>query len=89
VVHAGGLAARRLRQRGPYDVVLANILLAPLTRLAGPIAQVLAPNARVILSGLLVTQAPAAIAAYRAQGLALTARIPLDEWVTLVLRRHE
>ena len=87
VVHARGLAARRLTERGPYDLVLANILLAPLERLAAPMARVLAPGARVILSGLLATQAPAAIAAYRAQGLALVARIPLDEWVTLVLRR--
>src|SRR5690349_2666082 len=32
VVHAGGLAARRLRERGPFDLVLANILLPPLRR---------------------------------------------------------
>jgi ribosomal protein L11 methyltransferase len=88
VVHAGGLAARRLRARGPYDLVFANILLAPLQRLAAPIAQVLAPNGRVVLSGLLVAQASAAIAAYQAQGLVFEARIPLDEWVTLVLARR-
>ncbi len=88
VVHASGLAARRLRARGPYDLVFANILLAPLRRLAAPIAQVLAPDARVILSGLLAAQAPAAIAAYRAQGLVFESCIPLDEWVTLVLGRH-
>jgi ribosomal protein L11 methyltransferase len=87
VVHAGGLAARRLRAHGPYDLVFANILLAPLQRLAAPIAGVLAPNARVILSGLLAAQASAAVAAYRAQGLVFEARIPLDEWVTLILRR--
>ena len=89
VVHAGGLTARRLRERGPYDLVLANILLAPLKRLAAPIARMLAPNARVILSGLLVPQAPAAIAAYRAQGLALAARIPLDEWITSWCSEHD
>jgi ribosomal protein L11 methyltransferase len=88
VVHAGGLAAHRLRARGPYDLVFANILLAPLQRLAAPIAKVLAPNGRVILSGLLATQAPTAIAAYRAQGLVFEARIPLEEWVTLVLARR-
>jgi ribosomal protein L11 methyltransferase len=88
VVVAAGLAARRLRERGPYDLVLANILLAPIKRLAAPIAQALAPDGCVILSGLLAAQAPAAIAAYRAQGLALLARIPLDEWVTLVLARR-
>lgn len=88
VVHAAGLAARRLRERGPYNLVLANILLAPLKRLAAPIAQALAPDGCVILSGLLAAQAPAATAAYRTQGLALAARIPLGEWVTLVLARR-
>jgi ribosomal protein L11 methyltransferase len=88
VVHAGGLAARRLRTRGPFDLVLANILLPPLRRLAAPIARVLAPGGHVILSGLLAAQAPAAIAAYRLQGLALQASIPLDEWVTLTLVRR-
>jgi len=87
VVHAGGLSARRLRDRAPFDLVFANILLPPLKRLAAPIARVLAPGAHVVLSGLLAAQAPAALAAYGAQGLALEARIPLDEWVTVVLRR--
>jgi ribosomal protein L11 methyltransferase len=89
LVHAGGLAARRLRERGPFDLVLANILLPPLRRLAAPIARVLAPGGHVILSGLLATQAPAAIAAYRMQGLELEASIPLDEWITLALARRK
>jgi ribosomal protein L11 methyltransferase len=88
VVHAGGLSARRLRERAPFDLVFANILLPPLKRLAAPIAHVLAPGAHVVLSGLLAAQAPAALAAYGAQGLALAACIPLDEWVTLVLTRN-
>ena len=83
VMHANGLAAHRLA--GPFDLVFANILLAPLRRLARPITRTLAPGAHVVLSGLLAAQAPAALAAYRAQGLTLVARIPLDEWVTLVL----
>ena len=45
-----------------------------------------APGARVVLSGLLPPQANAALAAYRAQGFALERRIPLDGWATLVLR---
>jgi ribosomal protein L11 methyltransferase len=87
IVHAGGLSAARLRAGGPYDLVFANILLAPLRRLARPIASVLAPGGHVVLSGLLAAQEAAALAAYRPQGLALAARIPLDEWVTLVLAR--
>ena len=85
VVHAGGLAARCLRASAPFDLVLANILLPPLRRLAAPVARVLAPGGHVILSGLLIHQAPAAIAAYRMQGLELVAGIPLGEWITLVL----
>jgi ribosomal protein L11 methyltransferase len=88
VVHAAGLTARRLRERGPFDLVLANILLQPLRRLAAPIARALAPGGHVILSGLLAAQAPAAIAAYRMQGLELEASIPLDEWVTLMFARR-
>jgi ribosomal protein L11 methyltransferase len=87
VVHAAGLMAPSLRARAPYDFVFANILLAPLKLLAAPIARVLAPGARVILSGLLPRQANAAIAAYRAHGLALERRIHLDGWVTLVMAR--
>ena len=88
VVHAGGLTARRLRERGPFDLVLANILLPPLRRLAAPVARALAPGGCVILSGLLAPQAPAAIAAYRMQGLQLEASFPLDEWITLMLVRR-
>jgi ribosomal protein L11 methyltransferase len=88
VVRAGGLTARRLRERGPFDLVLANILLAPLRRLAAPVAGTLAPGGCVILSGLLVPQAAAAIAAYRMQGLQLEASFPLDEWITLMLKRR-
>jgi ribosomal protein L11 methyltransferase len=87
VVRAAGLAAPRLRARAPYDLALANILLAPLKQLAAPMARVLRPGARVILSGLLTSQANAGVAAYRAQGLALERRIALDGWTTLVMVR--
>jgi ribosomal protein L11 methyltransferase len=87
-LHAAGLTDRRIHARAPFDLVLANILLPPLKRLAAPLARLLAPDARVILSGLLATQENAALAAYRAHGLRLERRIPLDEWVTLVLTRR-
>jgi ribosomal protein L11 methyltransferase len=82
---AAGLAAPRIAARAPFDLVFANILLAPLTRLAKPMRALLAPGATVILSGLLATQENAALAAYRPHGLTLMRRIPLGEWVTLVL----
>jgi ribosomal protein L11 methyltransferase len=84
-IHAAGFAAQRFRAREPFDLVFANILLAPLTRLARPMRGLLAPRAHVILSGLLATQQNAALAAYARRGLVLQRRIPLGEWVTLVL----
>jgi ribosomal protein L11 methyltransferase len=86
-VRAAGLSAARFQARAPFDLVFANILLPPLKRLASPLARVLAPDARVILSGLLAEQENAALAAYRPHGLRLVRRIPLGEWVTLVLAR--
>ena len=85
-VRASGLNAHQFRTHAPFDLVLANILLAPLTRLAGPLRPLLAPHAHVVLSGLLAAQENAALAAYRPHGLKLVRRIPLGEWVTLVLR---
>jgi ribosomal protein L11 methyltransferase len=87
VVHAAGLGMRRFRDQAPFDLVLANILLSPLQRMATPMARLLAPDARVVLSGLLTAQASAALAAYRQEGLALERRVVLDGWSTLVLRR--
>jgi ribosomal protein L11 methyltransferase len=75
-----------LRTRAPFDLVFANILLAPLKRMAAPMRRLIGPGGCVVLSGLLTGQANAALAAYRAQGLVLARRIHLNGWVTLVLR---
>jgi ribosomal protein L11 methyltransferase len=85
-LHARGLAAQRIVSRAPFHLVFANILLEPLRRLAAPMRPLLAPRATVILSGLLAAQENAALAAYTPHGLRLVRRIPLGEWVTLVLR---
>ena len=75
------------RKRAPFDLIFANILLGPLIRLAAPLASLASPGARIVLSGLLPSQANAAIAAYLAQGLYLERRLVLDGWATLVMRR--
>jgi ribosomal protein L11 methyltransferase len=85
VLQANGVTAPAIRARAPFDLVFANILLEPLQRLASPLAKIIAPDGRVVLSGLLSSQANAALSAYR--GFALERRITLDGWTTLVLRR--
>ena len=87
VVHAADLHAAPLRARAPYGLIFANILLDPLKALATPMARLVAANGQLVLSGLLAAQAGAAIASYRARGLALVRRSTLEDWVTLVLVR--
>jgi ribosomal protein L11 methyltransferase len=84
---ATGFGAREFKSRGPFDLVLANILANPLKRLATPMRAHLAASATVILSGLLPSQANGVIAAYRANGLILQERIELEGWTSLLLRR--
>jgi len=86
-VCAPGAGAPAIIAAAPYNLILANILLAPLTRLAVPLRKLLAPGARIVLSGLLPGHANAALAIYRAQGLILERRIQREGWATLVLRR--
>jgi ribosomal protein L11 methyltransferase len=81
---------RSMPWRGPFDLILANILLGPLTRMAPQLARRLAPGGFIVLSGLLPSQAGAAVAAYHTQGLALVRRAILENWATLVMqRRHK
>jgi ribosomal protein L11 methyltransferase len=85
VRRASGVTLPELRARAPFDLVFANILLAPLQRLAFPLRAAVAPGGRVVLAGLLKSQANAALAAYRS--FTLERRIELDGWTALVLRR--
>src|SRR5713226_1392354 len=83
IVHRAGIGVRRFRQRAPFDLIFANILLEPLRALATPIARLVAPRGHVVLSGLLLAQATPALASYRARGLVLSRRIRLEGWATL------
>ena len=82
-----GFQNARTRARAPYDLILANILARPLTRLAPAIARRLAPGGRVVLSGLLDAQGPDVLEAYGTQRLAVAERIMLDDWLTLILSK--
>jgi ribosomal protein L11 methyltransferase len=84
---ASGARTRAVAIHAPYDLIFANILLGPLTRLAVPIRRLCKRDASVVLSGLLPAHANAVLSLYRAQGLMLERRIELEGWVTMVLRR--
>jgi ribosomal protein L11 methyltransferase len=86
IITATGFSAPQFSQRGPFDLVLANILANPLRQLATPMARHLAPSALVILSGLLNRQAASVIAAYRTRGLVPLRHVRIDGWSSLLLR---
>jgi ribosomal protein L11 methyltransferase len=85
LVTAPGMAHRRLRQRAPYDLVIANILAGPLIDLAPVLSAALEPGGTLILAGLLDHQAEAVAAAYRRQGMRLADTIVQGDWPTLRL----
>jgi ribosomal protein L11 methyltransferase len=62
IITATGFSAPQFAARGPFDLVLANILANPLRQMATPMARHLAPSGLVILSGLLNHQAASVIA---------------------------
>lgn len=82
-----GYNAREVQQHGAFDLVIANILAGPLIQMADACAKACAQDGRIVLSGLLETQADDVLAAHVAQGLKLDHKIIHDEWATLLLKR--
>jgi ribosomal protein L11 methyltransferase len=72
-------------QRGPYDLVVANILAGPLIDLAESIVAEMKPRGTLILAGLLDSQAARVIRAYRRHGMRFAGRIDRGDWPTLRL----
>jgi ribosomal protein L11 methyltransferase len=86
-VVADGLANPALAARAPYDLILANILAEPLTRLAPEIARSLARGGTLVLSGLLRWQENLVLSFYRPHGLILRHIRRDGAWSALVLER--
>ncbi|MFC3167692.1 MULTISPECIES: 50S ribosomal protein L11 methyltransferase [Paracoccus] len=87
-LEAAGFDHPMLEDNAPYDLVLANILKQPLIDLAPEMAQVVAPGGRVVLSGILTTQAQEVTQVYGDAGFTLERRDDLAEWSALVMERR-
>jgi ribosomal protein L11 methyltransferase len=85
VVTADGLAAPRLAEAAPYDLIIANILAGPLTRLAPSISRALAPGGMLMLSGLLRDQENLVLSFYRR--LRFVGRRRMGPWSALLLEK--
>lgn len=86
---ADGLDHPAIRSSAPYDLVCANILAGPLTRLAPAIARVVAPGGIVLLSGLLRDQENLVLSFYRTQKLVFCAAYRDGPWSALTLKNPE
>jgi ribosomal protein L11 methyltransferase len=86
VIEATGTDAPLIAGNAPFDLIFANILMAPLIALAPDLAAISKPGANLILSGILSDQADAVIAVYAANGYNLTQRSDIVDWTTLNLQ---
>lgn len=84
-VVADGLINPVLAASAPYDLIIANILAGPLTRLMPQIVNALAPGATLVLSGLLHNQEAMILSFY--QGLRFLGRRREGPWSALVLEK--
>lgn len=76
------LAQIKEQQIAPQDMVLANILAGPLISLAGYLSALVKVDGRILLSGILVEQADAVMAAYQPY-FDLDAPTIRDGWVRI------
>ncbi|HUS98418.1 MAG TPA: 50S ribosomal protein L11 methyltransferase [Hyphomicrobiaceae bacterium] len=88
-LHADGLSAPEIRARSPFDLVIANILAAPLIALSSTIASRVQPAGMLLLSGILERQAAEVAATYRAHGFFLRQHDRYAEWSTLIMQRQQ
>jgi ribosomal protein L11 methyltransferase len=88
-VTADGVTHTAIRARAPFDLIVANILASPLTRLAPAIARSLAQGGVLILSGLLRNQENLVVSFYKPHGLILRDRRRDGPWSALVLARPD
>jgi ribosomal protein L11 methyltransferase len=84
---ADGFASPTIRGRAPFDLILANILAGPLTKLAPDLAAALAPKGTAVLSGLLRNQEKLVLSFACAQGLVFRRALRDGPWSALVLSR--
>jgi len=73
--------------RGPFDLIIANILAGPLVELAPSVAQHVAPGGSIVLSGILERQGDGVRSAYVEQGFTHVRTLLREGWVTLHLKR--
>lgn len=76
-----------IKEIGPFDLILANILAQPLMTLASEMAEFTLPEGHLILSGFFNTQWPDLQKKYEEKGFRYIDHIEEDTWVSLWLQK--
>ena len=88
MIVADGMQDPLLDTRGPYALLIANILAGPLVELARDFARAVAPGGNILLAGLLETQEPPVRKAYRLAGFRLADCRVNGDWSILWMRKR-
>lgn len=84
---ASGFAHEQIKTKNPFDLIFANILLAPLLAIATDISKYSLSGGYVVLSGILSEQAELVVNKYTGVGFSLSNQIEIGEWVTIIFRK--
>lgn len=85
LVQSNGLDHPALKQRAPFDLIIANILAGPLVALAPQIAAAAGAGTVLLLAGLLSRQKAEVVQAYVREGFRLKHSRLDNEWPCLTL----
>ena len=86
VGQGNGYKARLIRGRGPFDLIVANILLRPLCNMATELRANLAEGGYAILSGFFVGDLPRIESVHHRVGIRTVRRYVVGDWAAVVLR---
>lgn len=87
LVKSNGFNNLSILNRGPFDLIFANILANPLCRLAPNMAKYTKKNGIIILSGILNVQVTRVERYYYENGFLRLFLKRLDQWTTIVMYR--
>ena len=76
-----------VRQKRPYDLVIANILAGTLIEMSDDMVKFLAQGGSCVLSGILNEQVDSVLSVYESYDLELKESFKIGEWTTLILRK--
>ena len=85
--YSDGYQSAIVKDRAPYDVILANILARPLIAMAGDMAQYIKSGGYAVISGFIDEQTDWVVSAHEQFGLRLVKLYEADNWRAALLRK--